>query len=190
MEGARSEAQRLTRFVGQGSKGHVAVVDFNNRLETSIMERGEKEERVGGAIGGEKVVKYYTGFVAGGRRINGINFVLKERGEIMAAGSSIFLGSGNRKSGSDTAANNKSPSDGEQASPTDGEQASPGDGEQASPGDGELASPGDGELASPGDGELASPGDAGCAAPGSAGFAAPGGAGQSRSGPSGVSSIM
>ena len=48
MEGARSEAQRRTRLVGQGSRGHVAVVDFNSKPETSAMERGEKEERAGG----------------------------------------------------------------------------------------------------------------------------------------------
>ncbi len=53
MEGARSEAQRRTRLVGQGSRGHVAVVDFNSKPETSAMERGEKEERAGGATEGE-----------------------------------------------------------------------------------------------------------------------------------------
>ena len=52
MEGARSEAQRRTGFVGQGSKEHVAVVDFNNRLETSVMEREgiEQEGSQGGQV--------------------------------------------------------------------------------------------------------------------------------------------
>ena len=52
MEGARSEAQRQTRLVSQGSRGHVAIVDFNSKPETSAMEEHQGGQVVNWVCGG------------------------------------------------------------------------------------------------------------------------------------------